>query len=201
MSSSHVGASRRLAAGFLGIAILFLGLGASVGHDGPDHGAPQAAVTSASLRVAAQSETYGLVGLVRNGRLTVYLDRFRTNEPVADAKLVVTVGGVEEVTAAPAPDGTYTMASPKFAGRGPVELVFAVNGPAGDDLLIGTLQLPEAPAAPILLQRSVRARCASPGRTSRFPTYRRASRSRLAFSWVSRSAADASSCLPLGSQS
>jgi hypothetical protein len=32
--------------------------------------------------------------------------------------------------------------SPEFAGEGPLELIFAVTTPSGDDLLIGILQLP-----------------------------------------------------------
>ena len=90
----------------------------------------------------SQSDAYELVGVLRGDRLGLYLDRFASNEPVTDAKIAVTVGGDEEVQAEAAPDGTYTVASPKFAGEGPLELIFAVTAPGGDDLLIGTLQLP-----------------------------------------------------------
>jgi RND family efflux transporter MFP subunit len=61
---------------------------------------------------------------------------------VTDAKITVTVGGDEDVQPEAAPDGTYTVTSPKFAGEGPLELIFAVTASSGDDLLIGTLQLP-----------------------------------------------------------
>ena len=60
---------------------------------------PPAAVTTSNPRVAAQSDAYELVGVLRGGRLRVYLDRFATNEPVTDAKIAVTVGGDEEVQA------------------------------------------------------------------------------------------------------
>ena len=56
-------------------------------------------MTTSNPRVAAQSDAYELVGILRGGRLAVYLDRFATNEPVTDAKLTVTVGGDEEVQA------------------------------------------------------------------------------------------------------
>ena len=36
------------------------------------------------------------------------------------------------VQAEPAPDGTYTLASPKLGGEGPLELVFAVTAPEWD---------------------------------------------------------------------
>ncbi len=132
----------------LGLAILLLAQPA-VAHEGHDHGSAQpAAATPTGPRAAARSEAYELLGILRAGRLIIYLDRFGTNEPVIDVKLVVTVGGDQEVTAEPRTDGTYAVLSPKFAGSGPLELVFAVNGPSGDDLLIGTIQLPERPAAP-----------------------------------------------------
>jgi RND family efflux transporter MFP subunit len=111
-------------------------------HEGHDHGAPPAAApTAGSPRVAVHSDAYELVGILREGRLALYLDRFTTNDPVTDAKIAVTLGD-EEVAAAPAPDGTYTVTSGKLAGEGPLEIIFAVTHKSGDDLLIGTLQLP-----------------------------------------------------------
>ena len=76
-------------------------------------------MTTSNPRVAAQSDAYELVGILRGGRLSVYLDRFATNEPVTDAKLTVTVGGDEEVQAEKAADDTYTVASAKVRRRGP----------------------------------------------------------------------------------
>jgi RND family efflux transporter MFP subunit len=99
--------------------------------------------------VTAHSEGYELVGILQGDRLAIYLDRYDTNEPVTDAGLAVTVGADEEVRAQIGPDGAYTLASPRFSGEGPVEIVFAVTAPSGDDLLIGTLELPaKAAAAP-----------------------------------------------------
>ena len=94
-----------------------------------------------------RSETYELVGIALGERLTVYLDRFGTNEPVLEAKIVATIGG-EEATAEPQGDGTYAILSRKFAGSGSVELIFAVTAPSGDDLLIGSLKLPEKVVLP-----------------------------------------------------
>lgn len=145
MLSRSIGALRRLQAILVGLGLLATAgaLTPSLAHEGHDHGAPPpAAVTTSNPRVAAQSDTYELVGILRGDRLSVYLDRFATNEPVTDAKLAVTVGGDEEATATAAGDGTYSVASSRFGGAGPLELVFAISAPAGDDLLIGTLQLP-----------------------------------------------------------
>jgi RND family efflux transporter MFP subunit len=137
------GALRRLQAMLAGLGLLTTITATAVAHEGHDHGAPPpAAVTTSNPRVIAQSDAYELVGVLRGNRLGIFLDRFASNEPVTDAKMTVTVGGDEEVQAEAAPDGTYTMTSPKFAGEGPLELIFAVTAPGGDDLLIGTLQLP-----------------------------------------------------------
>lgn len=124
---------------------------AALAHGGEDHGDEKqaAAVTAAQPRVSAQSETYELVGILRGGRLAIHLDRFETNELVTDAAIEVTIGGDETALAEPAADSTYALTSSRFAGSGPLELVFAVKAKAGDDLLIGTLVLPTraAPAA------------------------------------------------------
>ncbi|MBO1905290.1 efflux RND transporter periplasmic adaptor subunit [Microvirga sp. 3-52] len=137
------GALRRIQAILVGLGLLTTIAAAAVAHEGHDHGAPPpAAVTTGNPRVTAQSDAYELVGVLRGDRLGIYLDRFSSNEPVTDAKIAVTVGGDEEAQAEAAPDGTYTVLSPKFAGEGPLELIFAVTAPSGDDLLIGTLQLP-----------------------------------------------------------
>ena len=150
MLSRSFGALRRLQAVFVSLGLLTVTgpLSPSIAHEGHDHGAPPAAdVTTSNPRVAAQSDTYELVGVLRGGRLGVYLDRFATNEPVTDAKLTVTVGGDEEVQAEKGADDTYAVASGKFAGEGPLELIFAISAPTGDDLLIGTLQLAQKAAA------------------------------------------------------
>jgi RND family efflux transporter MFP subunit len=159
MLSRSCGALRRLQAMLVGLGLLTV-LSPSLAHEGHDHGARSAAeVTTSNPRVTAQSDAYELVCILRGGRLAVYLDRFASNEPVTDAKLTVTVGGDEEVQAEKAADDTYTVASSKFAGEGPLELIFAISAPSGDDLLIGTLQLPAksaiavpAPQRPSALQ-------------------------------------------------
>jgi RND family efflux transporter MFP subunit len=145
MLSRSIGASRRLKAMLLGLGLLITAgtFAPSLSHEGHDHGAPPpAAVTTANPRVTAQSDAYELVGILRGDRLSVYLDRFATNDPVTDARLNVTIGGDEEVEATAAGDGTYAVASPKFGAEGPLEMIFAISDSGGDDLLIGTLQLP-----------------------------------------------------------
>jgi RND family efflux transporter MFP subunit len=138
--------------------------GAAPAHEGHDHGPPAPPPAAAAPRVSAHSEGYEVVGVLRGDRLAIYLDRYDTNEPVTNAGLAVTVGADEEVRAELGADGAYVLASPRFSGEGPVELVFAITAPSGDDLLIGTLELPPkaaatpppqpAPASPLQALRS-----------------------------------------------
>jgi hypothetical protein len=129
---------------------LLLGSAAALAHGGEDHShdKPAATVTTTQPRVSIHSEQYELVGVLRGPWLDVYLDHFGSNEPVTGAKIAATIGD-KETTAEPSPDGTYKVASAKFGGSGPLELVFAVTARSGDDLLVGTLTLPDKEAAPV----------------------------------------------------
>lgn len=130
----------------LALASLLSG-GPLAAHEGHDHGAPAANVmTSGSPRVALHSDTYELVGVLRSAGLTLFLDRYAGNEPVVDARIVVTIGASGDVVAMPTQDGTYLVSSDQLVGTGPLELVFAITHAQGDDLLIGTLERPAVPA-------------------------------------------------------
>lgn len=154
MVSLFAGAPRRVRAALAGLpalALVWFALAAAstgaLAHEGHDHGdAAPAASGAGSPRIALHSDQYELVGILKRGRLTLYLDRFADNAPVADAKITATLGE-EEVAAEAAADGTYTLRSPRLAGHGPLEMVFTVQAPGGEDLLIGTLPLPPEPAA------------------------------------------------------
>jgi len=138
--------SRRLRTVFASLA-LCLFLTPAVAHEGHEHGAPQPiAPATSSTRVTAQSEVYELVGILKHDTLRLYLDRFETNDPVTDASIVVTLGGDEDVTASRFGDGTFGITSGRLLGEGSLELVFVITAPAGDDLLIGTIELPPRPA-------------------------------------------------------
>jgi hypothetical protein len=97
-------------------------------------------------RLVASSEAYELVAILEGERLTIYLDRFEDNAPVTDAAITVTIDD-ETVVAAPAADGSYAVASKRFASGGLAELVFDVRRPGADDLLIGKMSLRNASSA------------------------------------------------------
>src|SRR5262245_62000969 len=80
-------------------------------HEGHNHDAPAAPVATTTPRAVAQSSTFEIAGLASGGELTLYVDRFETNEPVPSADVdVETPAG--SVHASPQPDGSYTLPAP-----------------------------------------------------------------------------------------
>lgn len=139
------------AAGLACLASLFLGLAASVAHEGHDHGAAEksVAVAAAFPRVAARSERYEIVGILKDDRLSIFIDDAVTNEPVSDATLQVTLGDAPAIEAARTPDGTYAANLPDRKLAGSVEVIFSINANKGDDLLVDSLALPQATSVPV----------------------------------------------------
>jgi hypothetical protein len=162
MLSRSYGTLRRLQAMLVGLGLLTI-VSPTLGHEGHDHGTPPASeVTTSNPRVSAQSDAYELVGVLRGGRLRVYLDRFSSNEPVTDAKLTVTVGSDEEVLAEKAADDTYTVASGKFAGESPLDKSIASAGTKNARAIVQdagkTATVPLQPAEPNRLVGALAAR-------------------------------------------
>src|SRR5215470_18309489 len=87
-------------------------------HEGHEHEPPPAAATAVNRpRLVTQSEIYELVAVLEGERLTIYLDRFEDNTPITEANITVTVND-EPLIAQPSGDGTYSISSKRFAGRG-----------------------------------------------------------------------------------
>ncbi|MCB1521607.1 MAG: efflux RND transporter periplasmic adaptor subunit [Hyphomicrobiaceae bacterium] len=110
---------------------------AGPGHDhGPE---PTSAIAPSSPRVVAVSEGYELVGILEDGKLTIYLDRTTDTSPVPDARIEMTVGG-ETALAKPQPDGTYLLQSPILNRHGDHEVIATIDHGGRSDLLIGILK-------------------------------------------------------------
>ena len=115
--------------------------------DGHDHNAaPAAAAVLSTPRFAAASAHFELVGVADGSLLTLYLDRFDDNEPVAAETIELTLNGKALPLDSPAP-GTYaaTLPAPLGPGHHPVAVRFSAAGIA--ETLTGTLELTPAPAA------------------------------------------------------
>ena len=114
---------------------------ADAGHD---HGATPPAVPATLVpRIEAQSESFELLALLENGKLTLYLDRFATNEPVSNARIEIESGAFKAV-AQPGADGVYTAPGEAFANPGQYPLVFTIQAADGSDLLNGTLTVQQS---------------------------------------------------------
>jgi RND family efflux transporter MFP subunit len=143
-------AIRRLAAGGAMLLALLLGIGidAPRAHEGHDHEAtaPKIAVPAAP-RAEATSDEFELVAVAQGGELSVYLDRFASNEPVVNAsiELDAPAGRLE---AKPAADGTYRAAAAWLTRPGRYDLIATVRKDDVEDVLAFTLDIPAGnPAA------------------------------------------------------
>jgi len=132
-----------LVATILSIAALALGQHFALAHEGGHDDDSERALLAASTfpRIVAKSETYELVGILRNNRLSIYLDRVPSNEPVNGARVTVTIGDGEPANTQLSEDGTYTLVRPHVPGSGTIDVIFNISEKDGDDLLIGTLSL------------------------------------------------------------
>jgi hypothetical protein len=130
-----------------GLLVVALSPAPVLAHEGENHAAPPpASPGNAAPRLEAASEVFELVGIVGGDAMSLFLDRFETNEPVTEAAIKVTAEG-ETVRAEPLADGTFRVAAPWLAKTGPLDLTFAISAAAGSDLLIATLERP-SPAEP-----------------------------------------------------
>jgi membrane fusion protein, heavy metal efflux system len=115
--------------------------------EGHDHGdAAPTAVGVGSPRVASHSDLFELVGIVDKGEMTVYLDRYASNEPVLGAKIEVQAGAVTAAALAQA-DGTYRFAHPVLTQVGSLPVSFTVIAGNQSDLLAGDLEIADPHAS------------------------------------------------------
>lgn len=112
-------------------------------HDGEIHGEAAAlpGTTEMAPRATDATEEFELVAVLAGDHLTLYLDRFATNEPVAGATVEVEGDGWKAV-AAPVVPGVYALPAAALASPGRHPLTVSVE--AGDlaDLLTLSLDSP-----------------------------------------------------------
>lgn len=113
-------------------------------HEGHDHGAKASApIANLVPRGEAASETYELVAIARGGELTVYVDRFSTNEPVDDATIEIEtpVGPAIATAKSGAP---YRLIAPWSNKPGSYDLIFTITKAGRADVLPLTLIVPSS---------------------------------------------------------
>ena len=108
-------------------------------HGDEDHGAAPATVAiGGAPRIVTHSDLFELVGIVENGAITLYLDRFADNSPVTDAKIEVEMGA-EKGVATVNSNGTYRFPAKAFAEPSEMPVTFTVSAGNDSDLLAGDL--------------------------------------------------------------
>lgn len=123
----------------------------ALAHGDEDHSgdaAKPASVANIAPRAEAQTELFELLATADSGQLTVFFDRYASNEPVSGAKVEVESGDWKAIAQA-AGNGSYRVSAPQFAKPGSYPLLFTVAAGADNDLIETTLVVAEAakPAA------------------------------------------------------
>lgn len=142
-------ATRTLARlGCLAMFFVAVTVHAHEGHDDAPSAPPNVA---GAPRVEAASDLFEVVGIVERDTMTVFLDRFATNEPLVNAKIGIEAGTTKG-TAQANPDGTYTFAHSALAKPGSIPVTFTVAAGTETDLLTGELVIADPNAADTRLQ-------------------------------------------------
>lgn len=110
-------------------------------HEGHDHDKPTPLSLPVAPRVVAVTPEFELVGVVSGeGRLTVFLHTFSTNEPIKGARMAISADG-KSGEAEPRGDGVFSFSAPWLATTESIDLVFALTLSDGtQDLLTGQLK-------------------------------------------------------------
>lgn len=127
--------------------LCFVFAASAFAHEGHDDGAKPAAPTADIPRLESTGAELELVATVTGHKLTIYLDRLATNEPVDGAEIEVSGDGIAPVTARRIAEGTYEIDAAWVDEPGTKALIFTVTVGGTMDLLNGTLDV-HAAAAP-----------------------------------------------------
>ena len=118
-------------------------------HGGEDHShgdatpAPLITPASSGVRWELQSPDVELFGIISAGKLTLYVDRFATNEPIPNAKVELESKG-QKLTLQTDAKGIVQVDAGWLATPGRYEITATVLAKGINDLLIGTVQIPTA---------------------------------------------------------
>ena len=100
----------------------------------------------AGLRIEANSDTFELVGTLVGGELSIFIDRFVTNEPLLQAQVEVESGALKAQAKFRAEIGDYKIDDPamlqKLSTPGEHPLVITVIAGKDSDLLDAVLRVP-----------------------------------------------------------
>jgi membrane fusion protein, heavy metal efflux system len=132
---------------FLMLLLVAFAPSLSLAHGGDDHGDPKStADAGVGPRMTAHSEAFEIVAIPTakdGGKLRIYVSDLPSNAPLAKAQVEVTRG--EATSKAKEVKGFYELDAPWVKTPGHYDLTYAVTVGDVSDLLIGTLDIPDAP--------------------------------------------------------
>lgn len=101
--------------------------------------------TDTGPRIETFTESFELVGHLRDGKLSMLIDRYDSNEPVLNGRLEVEFNGVKAAAKFHADHGEYAVDDENFlkalAKPGKHALLFTLTSGDDSDLLEGTLEV------------------------------------------------------------
>ncbi|HRD89560.1 MAG TPA: hypothetical protein PK752_15080 [Accumulibacter sp.] len=109
---------------------------------------PASAAEAARPSFEAHSELFELVGRIRDGRLTLTLDDWASNEPISGARIEIDFAGLSHIAEARA-DGTYTLDATPFAAPATYPLIITITAGEQSDLLATDLVVGDSAAGTI----------------------------------------------------
>jgi membrane fusion protein, heavy metal efflux system len=116
--------------------------GAGPGHDhGPD--APVAAAGAPSPRFTANSDLFEVVGILSSQELSVFVDRFASNEPITQGKVEIESGAYKGVGVLHNDIGDFVFPVKAFANPGSYPITLTVTAGDDVDILAGNLVVPD----------------------------------------------------------
>jgi hypothetical protein len=121
----------------------------AIAGPGHDHGDETSAPSGlASPRVSTHSDLFELVGIVKQNKMTIYLDHFSTNEPISKADIELEIAQDKtpiKLKAVATADGTFEVSNHLLTQSGTYALSFTVSAGKDTDLLAGEIQIGAAP--------------------------------------------------------
>jgi hypothetical protein len=115
---------------------------AGPGHDhGPEIAA--SAAGPAAPRFSAASDLFEVVGILNSKALSVFVDRFDTNEPVTKASIEMEVNGIKKIGLFKPEMGEFEFSADTFAKPGSYALALTITAGDDIDILAGNLVVPD----------------------------------------------------------
>ena len=130
-------------------AAALLPTGNAVAGPGHDHGDAPAVVTTgkASPRFEAHSDLFEVVGILGAGELSIFIDRYPSNEPMLNAKVELESGSTKLASVFHVDHGDYSFAAKPFENPGAYPITLTITAGGDVDILAGNLIVPAAEAA------------------------------------------------------